>query len=153
MIRHFFFLVFFFAAIGPLTAGDLSRTAPHPSLSPKDVVVIIMKALRHNDAPDLDSGIKVTFNFASPSNKRLTGPLSRFTVMVKNGVYGSLINHRSAVFENYKVDGDTARIDVILVSATGKTIGFRFGLSRQHGNQYEGSWMTDMVMPIEIVTL
>ena len=153
MIRNVFIFILFFASISPLAAGDLSRTAPHPSLSPKEVVTIIMKALQNNDAPDPDSGVKVTFNFASPANKRITGPLNRFIVMVKNGVYGSMINHRSVVLEKYIIEGEKARIDVILVSSAGKTFGFRFGLSRQHGNRFDGSWMTDSVQPIEVVTL
>jgi hypothetical protein len=134
-------------------AGDLSRTGPHPSLSPKEVVTIIMKALQQNDLPNPDSGIKVTFNFASPANKRATGPLARFTLMVKGPVYGTMINHRRVFFEKYKVDGKSARIDVILVSSSGKTLGFRFGLSRQIGNRFDGSWMTDTVAPIKVVTL
>ena len=153
MARTIVAALFLFMMAGPLTAGELSRTEPHPSLSPKDVVTIIMTALRHNDAPRTDRGIQVTFNFASPANKRATGPLSRFKSMVKGQTYGPMIGHRSVVFENYEINGDRARIDAVLVSANGKSFGFRFGLSRQRGNQYEGSWMTDMVMPIEIVTL
>lgn len=153
MKRFIFAVIFLLVPIAPSSAGDLSRTAPHPSLSPKDVVTIIMTALQINDTPEPDNGIKVTFAFASPENKRLTGPLLRFKLMVKNQVYGTLLNHRSVVLEKYNVEGDKAEIDVILVSSTGKTIGFRFGLSRQHGNKFDGSWMTDNVQPIEVVTL
>ncbi len=32
-------------------------------------------------------------------------------------------------------------------------LGYRFILSRQHGNQYEGSWMTDAVIPFNVVSL
>jgi hypothetical protein len=138
---------------GPALAGDLSRTQPHPSLSPKEVVVIVMRALRHNDTGGRDRGIDVTFNFASPANKRTTGPLSRFKAMVKGPVYGPMIGHQSVVFENYKIEGSRARIDAVLVSTSGKSLGFRFGLSRQRVKPFAGNWMTDSVVPIEVVTL
>ena len=36
------------------------------------MVSIQIEALRHNDTPYEDGGIEVTFNFASPTNKRVT---------------------------------------------------------------------------------
>ena len=112
-----------------------------------------MTALRHNDAPRTDRGIQVTFNFASPANKRASGPLDRFISMVKRQTYGPMIGHRSEVLENYVISGNSARIDAVLVSAGGKSFGFRFGLARQRGNCFAGSWMTDSVVPIDVVTL
>ena len=153
MTRTVLAALFVIGLNAPLMAGDLARTEPHPSLSPKAVVTIIMTALRHNDAPRTDRGIQVTFNFASPANKRATGPLSRFISMVKGQTYGAMIGHRSVVFENYEINGDRARIDAVLVSDNGKSFGFRFGLSRQRGNRFAGSWLTDSVVPIEVVTL
>ncbi len=75
----------------PVGATHLPQTEPDPSLSPQDVVSIQIEALQHNDTPYEDRGIEVTFNFASPTNKRMTGPLERFKVMVRNPVYGPMI--------------------------------------------------------------
>lgn len=146
-IRNIAFLV---AIAAPAGAADPSRTEPDPSLSPRDVVAIVIEALRHNDTPYENRGIEVTYKFASPANKRLTGPLERFKGMVLNPVYGPMIDHRSASYENLKIDGDTARIDVILLSKGGEYLGYRFILSRQHGNRYEGSWMTDAVIRFNV---
>ena len=137
----------------PAAAAHLPQTEPDPSLSPRDVVSIQIEALRNNDTPYENRGIEVTFNFASPANKRVTGPLERFKVMVRNPVYGPMIDHRNAKYENLKVEGEFARIDVILNSKNGEYLGYRFVLSRQHGNQYEGSWMTDAVIQFNIVSL
>ncbi len=123
------------------------------SLSPQDVVSIQIEALQHNDTPYVDRGIEVTFNFASPTNKRMTGPLERFKAMVRNPVYGPMIDHRSAEYQNVKVEGDFAQVEVILESKEGRFVGYRFTLSRQKGNQYEGSWMTDAVSRFNIVSL
>jgi hypothetical protein len=46
-----------------------------------------------------------------------------------------------------------ASVDVILVSSGGKTYGYRFGLFQQNKNKYEGSWMIDTVIPIQVTTL
>ncbi len=137
----------------PVGATHLPQTQPDPSLSPQDVVSIQVEALGNNDAPYKDRGVEVTFNFASPANKRMTGPLERFNVMIRNPTYGPMIDHRSASYENLVVEGDSARIDVILTSKEGVYLGYRFFLSRQHGNRYEGSWMTDAVIPFDIVSL
>ncbi len=138
---------------GPVGATHLPQTEPDPSLSPQEVVSIQIEALQHNDMPYEDRGIEVTFNFASPTNKRMTGPLDRFNVMVRNPVYGPMIDHRSAEYQNVKIEGDVAQVDVILESKDGKHLGYRFMLSRQRGNQYEGSWMTSAVSRFSIVSL
>ena len=122
-------------------------------MSPEDVVSTQIEALQQNDTPYEDRGIEVTFNFASPTNKRMTGPLERFKVMVRSPVYGPMIDHRSAEYVNVSVEGDFAEVDVILQSKNGQYLGYRFMLSRQHDNQYEGSWMTDAVYRFNIVSL
>ena len=103
----------------PVGATHLPQTEPDPSLSPQSVVSIQIEALRNNDTPYENRGIEVTFNFASPANKRSTGPLERFKVMVRNSIFGPMIDHRSAKYENLVVEDDSVRIDVILTSEEG----------------------------------
>jgi hypothetical protein len=137
----------------PLEATYLPQTEPDPSLSPQDVVSIQIEALQQNDTPYKDRGIEVTFNFASPKNKSVTGPLERFKAMLRSPDYGPMIDHRSAEYKIVKVEGDFAQVDVILESKDGQFLGYRFTLSRQHGNQFEGSWMTSAVSLFNIVSL
>ena len=59
----------------PAWAADL--LAPHPALSPAEVVVIQLDALQANAAEN-DAGIAQAWAFAHPDNKRMTGPLPRF---------------------------------------------------------------------------
>ena len=143
----------FVVLVAPVLADRLPQTGPDPSLSPRDVVSIQIEALRNNDSPYDNRGIEVTFNFASPANKRLTGPIGRFAMMVRNPAYGPMINHRTANYDNVMIEGEVARVDVILISKDGEYLGYRFTLSRQHGNQYEGSWMTDGVVPFDVTSL
>ena len=139
--------------VAPAGASHLPLIEPDPSLSPEDVVSIQIEALQQNDTPYADRGIEVTYNFASPANKRMTGPLERFKVMVRSPIYGPMIDHRSAEYVNVRVEGDFAEVDVILQSKNGQYLGYRFMLSRQHDNQYEGSWMTDIVSRFNIESL
>ncbi len=83
----------------------------------------------------------------------MTGQLERFKAMVRNPVYGPMIDHRSAEYENVRVEGDLAQVDVILESKDGQYLGYRFELSRQHDNEFEGSWMTSAVSRFNIVSL
>ena len=136
-----------------LLAGDLNSTQPHPSLSPKDVVQIVMNALKNNDHPNKNSGIAITFKFASPANKINTGPLERFNSILKSRTFRPMINHHSTTYEKYNLLGNRANIDVILISSVGKIFGYRFFLSQQNGNKFEGCWMTDAVIPIKVITL
>jgi hypothetical protein len=146
-------IIAMFLITGPAIAGDLSRTQPHPSLSPQDVVTIVMRALKNNDVPTPDRGIEITFNFASPANKQMTGPLTRFIPMVKGPVYGNMIGYRSFSLENKRRRGDIAVIDAILTLQSSAFAGFRFQLSLQKNNQFCGSWMTDAVFPIKVDAL
>jgi hypothetical protein len=153
MKQHLLFAALLVCLVATVAADRLRLTEPDPSLSPGDVVRIQIEALRNNDTPYNNRGIEVTFNFASPANKRLTGPIERFTAMVHHPAYAPMINHRPANFENQVIEGELASIDVILVSEDGVYLGYRFTLSKQHGNPFEGSWMTDGVVPFEVISL
>jgi hypothetical protein len=66
---------------------------PSPNLSPVEVVRIQVEALEKNDVPHPNRGIEIAFRFASPENKRATGPLERFIQMVSSPAYRPLLNH------------------------------------------------------------
>jgi len=66
---------------------------PNEKLSPYDVVKIQLEALKNNDKDD--EGIKQTWLFAHPENKKSTGPYERFRIMIYGAQYKSLLNHSS----------------------------------------------------------
>ena len=133
-----------------LWAGEFDDAQPDPSLSPEEVVRIQVGALGENDNPTFDRGAEITFRFASPANKVLTGPIARFKIMVHSPNYEPMIDHRSARYENLVVDGDNAAIDVIVLSKDNAFLGYRFTLSRQRGGGCAGCWMTDSVVPFSV---
>lgn len=133
------------AASRPLLAQD--GPVPAPELRPQDVVRIQLEALQAND--EQDGGIGVAFRFASPSNKRSTGPLPRFAQMIKTGPYALMLVYRSAAYEEVEVAEDRARQRVTLVGDRG-AVGFEFYLSRQREGDCVGCWMTDAVTVVPV---
>lgn len=121
---------------------------PGIELQPEDVVRIVINALANNDKPYADAGIETTFAFASPANKVNTGPLDKFTQMVKNDVYGIMVNHVESEFSKVVHDGNNAYQLVQLKGKNGVEIVFAFRISKQLDGKFEGMWMTDAVWPV-----
>ena len=65
---------------------------PNPNIKPKEVVSIQLDSLKNNNFPYKDAGIEQTWNFAHPSNRLYTGPLSNFTKMMKSNSYNLMQN-------------------------------------------------------------
>ena len=123
---------------------------PSPTYSPQDVVRIQIGALARNDRPHEDAGIEITFRFASPDNRRMTGPLNRFVAMLKNPLYRHMLNHEEAEFGPAMIEQSLAQVPVILTSEEGERAGFVFTLSRQSGGEFDSCWMTDSVVRFRV---
>ena len=84
--------IIFFSNISFSKADLLS---PNSSISPSQVVKIQLEGLMNNDDLFKDSGIEQTWNFAHPNNKKNTGPLPNFKIMIKGNSYQMLLDHIS----------------------------------------------------------
>ena len=150
MIKRATHLVFLFILPFQVWASyDIENAYPEPELKPNDVVRLQLLAMQQND--DSDFGIEVTFRFASPANKKQTGPLKRFIGLVRNPSYRPLLNHINATFLELTVEEVFAVQDVIITTSNGERIGYRFRLSIQKGPLYPGCWMTDSVTPFKVL--
>ena len=129
--------------------GSINTSYPNPELQANEIVSLQLMAMQQNDVSN--HGIEITYRFASPQNKVQTGPLSRFIMLVKNPAYRPLLNHLDATFLNLKVEGNVAIQEVIITTSKGTHKGFRFLLSLQQGEQFKDCWMTDAVIPFEIL--
>ncbi len=116
---------------------------PAPELSPEEVVKIQVEALQHNDRQD--RGIEVTFRFASPDNKTVTGPLNRFIRLVKNPAYRPMLNHKRAEFSPIKLAGDQAQQKVTVITQDGEAVVYLWELSKHDTTGCSGCWLTDSV--------
>lgn len=136
-------------ANGDADDGDApaKRPAPDPALKPDEVVRAVMDALKEND--EKDSGIAVAFDFASPANQEVTGPLERFAPMVKSPAYAPMLNHKSATYGKLQVRETVAQQLVTVADADGKEAAYVFRLSKQAEGDHKDCWMTDGVIRVE----
>lgn len=121
-----------------------AQATPGPGLSPADVVNAQIQALQRVDEPAPDAGMAVVFAFASPGNRAQTGPLPRFSRMVRQG-YGGLVNNRGATIEDVAIEDDTAFVATKVIARSGEVLTYVFILARGPHEGCEGCWLTDGV--------
>ena len=105
-------LILFFFSISFSNAELLS---PNNTISPKEVVKIQLSGLQQNDLDYKDSGIEQTWQFAHPNNKRVTGPLNNFKLMIKSDSYRMMINHLSHTITELGSSDKWAQFEVIIL--------------------------------------
>jgi hypothetical protein len=119
---------------------------PEPSYEPERVVDLQLDALADNDTPFENAGIGTAYNFASPANRRATGPFDRFVRMVNGPQYAPMIDHVEAVAGPVEISDTTAEQRVTLTGSEGRTVTYAFGLSEQSAGPLDGCWLTDRVV-------
>jgi len=141
-------------AAGAAAADDRPDTesagpalAPAPSFDPAEVTQIQLDALRTNTL--INEGIALTFRFASPANRQVTGPLPRFVKMLRSPPYDRLLNHREVEYGPLRVEDDTAYQPVIVTGSDGQQAGYLWVMSRQRDGEFKDCWMTDAVLSTE----
>ena len=85
------YIVFYFVFSFSILNADIIK--PSKNLTAYDVVKIQLEALKKNNKDN--DGIKQTWLFAHPDNKKYTGPYERFKIMLLGEQYKFLINHSS----------------------------------------------------------
>ena len=96
-----------------ISKADLLK--PNKEILPSEVVKIQLTGLQNNDSDFKDGGIEQTWNFAHPNNKRVTGPLSNFKMMIKSDSYGMMINHLSHTITELGSSDKWAQFEVIIL--------------------------------------
>ena len=84
-------LILFFISF--FSSANAEMIKPAKNLSAYDVVKIQLDALKNNNKKN--DGIKQTWLFAHPDNKKYTGPYERFKSMILGEQYKILLNHSS----------------------------------------------------------
>ncbi len=104
-------ILFFFS----ITFSNAELLSPNNTISPKEVVKIQLSGLQQNDLDYKDSGIEQTWQFAHPNNKRVTGPLNNFKMMIKSDSYRMMINHLSHTITELGSSDKWAQFEVIIL--------------------------------------
>ena len=85
-------LVLFFAGMF-ITTTRADVIKPNNGIKPYQVVKIQLRSLKKNDDPFINAGIEQTWEFAHPKNKKFTGPLEKFKILLNSDSYKMLLNH------------------------------------------------------------
>ena len=148
MIRSRFYTalrisVLLLSITGHTAAAEL--ISPDPALAPEEVVAIQLEALRHNDDPTPNAGIAQTFALAHPNNKRVTGPLPRFELMIRSPAYRSLLGHSAHKIERVAGNDLIVRFKVVVETPNGDAVEYLWEVSRVREGPDEGAWLTTNV--------
>lgn len=119
---------------------------PDPEFGPDDVIALQLDALSTNDDPFDDAGVLTAYNFASPANRRHTGPRDRFVAMVTSPQYAPLVDHVEAVSGPVDRAANYAEQRVTVTGPAGRTRTYTFGVSVQATGPFRGCWLTDRVV-------
>jgi len=116
---------------------------PGINIKPAKVIKIQLQGLMKNDTPYRDKGIEQTWEFAHPSNKRFTGPLSKFKEMIKGDSYSMLLNHISHEIIEIYSDDKKAMYEVIVLDTNKKYFKFRWQVEKFLDNGHlKNCWLT-----------
>ena len=89
--------------------------SPNNLILPAEVIKIQLVGLMDNDKDFKDSGIEQTWNFAHPNNKKNTGPLPNFKMMIKGNAYQMLIDHLNHTITELGSSDKWAQFEVIIL--------------------------------------
>ena len=119
---------------------------PNSSILPAEVIKIQLVGLMNNDKEFKDSGIEQTWKFAHPNNKRNTGPLSKFKIMIKGNSYQMLLNHLSHKITKLGSSDKWAQFEVIILDKEKIYHKFNWQVEKYGENgPLKDCWLTTMV--------
>jgi hypothetical protein len=111
---HLVFSVFIIFSLN-ISFSKADLLSPNSSISPSQVVKIQLEGLMNNDDLFKDSGIEQTWNFAHPNNKKNTGPLPNFKMMIKGNSYQMLLDHISHTITELGRSDKWAQFEVVIL--------------------------------------
>ena len=120
---------------------------PAENLTAYDVVKIQLTALKNNNKPNKNAGIKQTWVFAHPENKKITGPYERFEKMLLGNQYSFLLNHESHKIKLIMNSKNLYIYNVELISSDKKMYFYEWHLEINSTDQCNNCWFTTIVSP------
>ena len=120
---------------------------PAENLTAYDVVKIQLIALKNNNKPSKNAGIKQTWIFAHPQNKKFTGPYERFEKMLLSNQYKFLLNHDSHKIKLIMNSKDTYVYNIELISKEKRMYFYEWHLEKSTTDECNNCWFTTIVSP------
>ena len=116
---------------------------PNKKFDPYDVVKIQLVALKNND--EKDQGIKQTWLFAHPDNKKITGPYERFRIMIYGQQYKYLMNHSSHKIKLITNSPNTYVYRIEILTNDKKLFFYEWHVQKGSDNNCQNCWFTSAV--------
>tara|TARA_Y100001970_G_C14013372_1_gene739673 strand:+ start:318 stop:779 length:462 start_codon:yes stop_codon:yes gene_type:complete len=119
---------------------------PNIEIDPVKVVNIQLNGLMNNDNPYKNHGIKQTWEFAHPSNKKYTGPLNKFINLLQGENYKMLLNHLdNEIIEVFK-SANKYGFEVTILGKDKKYYKFRWIVEKYYDDgPLKDCWLTTSV--------
>ena len=129
-----------------LSTSNAEIIKPNSDIKPSEVVKIQLSGLQKNDLNFKDSGIEQTWNFAHPNNKKVTGPLPKFKMMIKGDSYQMMLDHLSHTITELGSSDKWAQFEVIILDKNKIYHKFNWQVEKYTGDgALNDCWLTTMV--------
>ena len=144
-LKKLFVIIVFVLFFKDLQANQI---IPSEKLSPYDVVKIQLDALKKNN--EKDDGIKLTWLFAHPDNKKITGPYERFRIMIYGQQYQQLLNHDSHSINLIMNTPDKHIFKIEILSKDKQLLFYEWHVQKGTEDNCNDCWFTSAVsIPID----
>ena len=113
--------------LGSVSVQASNYIEPAANLSPEEVVEIQLLGLQAAGT-DRRAGIEQVWRFAHPDNRKMTGPIQRFSQLFDLPAYAPLIGLQDYVINERKLDGTQARFVITVRARDGGAYGYVWSL-------------------------
>ena len=146
-----FLFLFLFLTFNNPVLSELIK--PNPNISPKEVIEIQLNALKTNNIPFDNAGIKQTWEFAHPLNREYTGPIDKFILMMNSPEYIIMLNHKDHNIIFISETKDTSYFFIELTDKSENKFGFEWTVKKVLiDNDFKNCWMTIAVSQPILIT-
>ena len=129
-----------------ISYSNADLKSPNNLILPAEVIKIQLVGLMDNDKDFKDSGIEQTWNFAHPNNKKNTGPLPNFKMMIKGNSYQMLIDHLNHTITELGSSDKWAQFEVIILDKNKIYHKFNWQVEKfTSEGSLKDCWLTTMV--------
>ena len=135
------YIVFYFVFSFSILNADIIK--PSKNLSAYDVVKIQLEALKKNNKDN--DGIKQTWLFAHPDNKKITGPYERFRIMIYGAQYRPLLNHSSHKINLLMNTPDKHIFKIEILAKDKKLLFYEWHVQKTSEKNCNNCWFTSAV--------
>ena len=122
--------------------GDIDTSIPHPSskYDAKEVVQVVLYALRHNDSPTKDSGLRALWQFMTPRLKTQLRDKALVRPFLTDDIWIALVDFDEYKIVREKISENEANFEVTFLSK--KRLERRLIVSLQ---KKEDIWQVEML--------